>query len=547
MLAFRSRGARIAAATAIAAVTLSGAFIAGMVIGNNRAFPFTVLAPLAKSGARAIARLRMGESEYVNAQLRSQYAKDSPAGSELRTLESAVLPLTLRAVSLAKGGKFPAAGGAIANVEGTIVVLDRLGGLYAYRNDRLEALDYGEFPNNLKAFVAHSKNRLNSDSFRTHSVAYDRARGKLYVCYEKYASPSTNRFSISAISIDRKTLAKAGDWESIYEAPGLDSTEALGNAGGGKMLIAGNSLYFSIGDFGLYGTPPTSEHAAQDPKSPFGKIHEFDLSTKALKTMSLGHRNTQGLALNKNGKLVNAEHGPQGGDELNIIEEGKNYGWPVRTYGTEYGTYSWPLATGEGGTKYAEPLLAFVPSIGVSSVHLVSGFDERWNGDLLVGSLKAQSLFRVRTFGDRIVFSEPLWIGHRIRDISQLNDQIVLLTDDAQLIFMSVDRPRLASNSRSEDKVKPELAACVRCHHFGQTTPANLAPSLSNILNRKIASDGFVRYSESLRKSGGSWDKEKLARFIANPAAFAPGTGMPNLGLSPREIESIVDILSEAQ
>ena len=66
-------------------------------------------------------------------------------------------------------------------------------------------------------------------------------------------------------------------------------------------------------------------------------------------------------------------------------------------------------------------------------------------------------------------------------------------------------------------------------------------------MNRKIASDGFARYSESLRKIGGTWDKEKLARFITDPAAFAPGSGMPNLGLSPREVKEIVDILSETK
>ena len=76
----------------------------------------------------------------------------------------------------------------------------------------------------------------------------------------------------------------------------------------------------------------------------------------------------------------------------------------------------------------------------------VKGFDKRWDGDLLVTSLKAQTLFRLRWNHDRVGYSEPIWIGQRLRDIAQLEDgTIALWTDDSQILFLSPDGQRLAS------------------------------------------------------------------------------------------------------
>ena len=95
------------------------------------------------------------------------------------------------------------------------------------------------------------------------------------------------------------------------------------------------------------------------------------------------------------------------------------------------------------------PVFAWLPSIGSSNLIEVTGFDSRWDGDLLVASLKATSLFRLRLEGTRVLYSEPIWIGQRIRDIAELrNGSIVLWTDDAQLLFISVDRERLDRNVR---------------------------------------------------------------------------------------------------
>lgn len=543
--------------TIVAAVVLA-VFVYGVLVGKNKQFPYPLFATAFSTIQRLATVARMGEAEYVKTQIKAQSTSTASAtgGSAggTRGLETSVLPLKLTAIPLGKGGDFPSGGGNIANVEGRIVILDRLGGLYSYSEAGLKKLDFGEFPNNLAGFIVHSQGKLSLDTLRTHSLAYDKTGKKLYVSFEKYASNGRMIFTIASIGIDPKSLGRVGNWQTVYEAQPLDET-TLGIAGGGKLLVDGDRLYFAVGDFSLYATDGRSEHAAQDVKSPFGKIYEYGLRTGVVKVKSIGHRNTQGLAISREGLLLNVEHGPQGGDEINIIEDGKNYGWPVATYGTDYGAYDWSWKTAydraqasKGGGSNAvltEPLMAFVPSIGISSIYLVSGFNERWDGDLLVGSLKAQTLYRIKVLERRIVFSEPIWIGSRIRDINAFQGKLVLLTDDSHLIFLEVDREKLAGNSKFAGyNFEPKLNACLQCHHFGQTTPANAAPSLTGVLNRKIASDAFSRYSPALSKIQGNWDRSNLKKFIANPSAFAPGSSMPRLGLSDEDIDEIVDILA---
>src|SRR5262249_46415968 len=171
-------------------------------------------------------------------------------------------------------------------------------------------------------------------------------------------------------------------------------------------------------------------------------------------TLTSGHRNPQGLAYTKSGQLLSTEHGPRGGDELNVITEGSNYGWPNVTLGTEYDSYNWNTGSSLVGSHagYTSPLFAWMPSIAVSQLIEVDNFHQRWNRDLLVGSLKASSLYRLRLESGRVLYSEPIWIGQRIRDIAQTaNGAIVLWTDDTQLLFITVDKDQLAIKGRVPD------------------------------------------------------------------------------------------------
>jgi len=151
---------------------------------------------------------------------------------------------------------------------------------------------------------------------------------------------------------------------------------------------------------------------------------------------TLGNRNIQGAALHpKTGELWTHEHGPQGGDEVNVMRFGLNYGWPIITYGVNYG-----LGTkiGEGQTKpgMTQPLHVWVPSIAPSGMAFVSGSQfPQWQGDLLVGALRGQMLLRLTLDGEKVIREERLLQGRsgRIRAVRIGPDGLVyLLTDEAQ-------------------------------------------------------------------------------------------------------------------
>ena len=151
---------------------------------------------------------------------------------------------------------------------------------------------------------------------------------------------------------------------------------------------------------------------------------------------TLGNRNMQGAALHpKTGELWTHEHGPQGGDEVNVMRSGLNYGWPVITYGVNYG---FGTRIGEGQTKpgMVQPLHLWVPSIAPSGMAFVSGSRfPQWAGDLLVGALRDQMLVRLVLDGEKVVREERLLKGlvGRIRDVRMGPDGLVyLLTDDAE-------------------------------------------------------------------------------------------------------------------
>jgi glucose/arabinose dehydrogenase len=150
---------------------------------------------------------------------------------------------------------------------------------------------------------------------------------------------------------------------------------------------------------------------------------------------SLGNRNVQGAALHpQTGVLWAHEHGPQGGDEVNVIRAGTNYGWPVITYGANYGTGT---KIGEGTEKpgMAQPIHKWVPSIAPSGMAFYEGDKfSKWKGNLFVGALKDRMLVRLELEGERITKEERMLkdtLG-RIRDVRSGPDgYLYLLTDSS--------------------------------------------------------------------------------------------------------------------
>ncbi len=157
--------------------------------------------------------------------------------------------------------------------------------------------------------------------------------------------------------------------------------------------------------------------------------------------VAIGFRAPEGLFWDPiRSKLWESEHGPRGGDELNAIESGKDYGWPYVTLGADYfnrkkNYFQTKFNTHRG---YKEPFFSWVPSIGVSQITQVNGgaFNNFWHSDLLVGSLKEHSIFRLRLLNDKVLYAERIEVGSRIRSLVSKSNSIVASSDNGSLFII---------------------------------------------------------------------------------------------------------------
>ena len=148
---------------------------------------------------------------------------------------------------------------------------------------------------------------------------------------------------------------------------------------------------------------------------------------------SYGHRNPQGATLAPDGTLWMHEHGPQGGDEINLPQPGRNYGWPVVTYGENYGGGKMGEGTAKAGTE--QPLHYWAPSIAPSGMAFLTSarYGAAWQGSLFVGSLKFGTLHRLEVAGGKVQREEKLLQGNgeRIRDVRQGPDGLLYMVTDS--------------------------------------------------------------------------------------------------------------------
>ena len=152
-------------------------------------------------------------------------------------------------------------------------------------------------------------------------------------------------------------------------------------------------------------------------------IISVNIKTKKVTPISAGHRNPQGLLVNDENIILSTEHGPRGGDEINKIIQGKNYGWPIASYGENYGSKTGTKDYKKSHKDYGfeEPIYSFVPSIGISQIiKIPNNFSKQWHNNYFVSSLRNLSLYRVKfdeSFS-KILTMEKIRVGKRIRDIA---------------------------------------------------------------------------------------------------------------------------------
>jgi glucose/arabinose dehydrogenase len=172
---------------------------------------------------------------------------------------------------------------------------------------------------------------------------------------------------------------------------------------------------------------------AQDSNSDLGKIIHMTAEGQRIggRYYTLGHRNPLGLAFAPDGGLWEVEMGPEGGDELNLILQGRNYGWPRVSYGSHYGGA--PIPDEHRSRGFEEPKLWWNPSISPSSLLIYSGdLFPQWKGDALVGALSGEALIRVDIDGDQARKADQWPMQARIRSVDQGPRGEVYLLEDGQ-------------------------------------------------------------------------------------------------------------------
>lgn len=263
--------------------------------------------------------------------------------------------------------------------------------------------------------------------------------------YLSYSKPGpTESQSTTALIRGRFEHDRLTDVEEIFHAV----SQGRGHYSGKIAFDGKGYLFLTLGDRQVPPQGDLEAHPAQDLSNHHGKIIRLHDDGRVPadnpfagragarpEIWSYGHRNAQGLAIHpETGELWANEHGPQGGDELNLIRPGRNYGWPVIGYGVNYQT-GLAIHAGTHRAGMEQPVNVWVPSIGISGLMIYTGDRfPHWRGDFFVGGMAGQRLVRLTIEQGRVVDEERLVRGMgRIRDVRQGPDgYIYLVTDDRE-------------------------------------------------------------------------------------------------------------------
>ena len=242
------------------------------------------------------------------------------------------------------------------------------------------------------------------------TTRFAQTREVLITYSEPVGNGARTALASAKLSMDGSRLT---DFEQLFAQPKASSG---GRHFGSRVVEDTNGeLFVTVGDRG-------QADLAQDPNRTNGKIIRI-LGAQQWEIYSSGHRNPQGATLDRNGELWTVEHGAKGGDEINKPIEGRNYGWPIISYGTHYDGRK--IGLGQKANGFEQPIFYWDPSIAPSGMMIYSGklFPE-WRGDIFIGSLKFDMISRLETDGSQVKEAERLFQGKfgRIRDIREAPD-----------------------------------------------------------------------------------------------------------------------------
>jgi glucose/arabinose dehydrogenase len=329
--------------------------------------------------------------------------------------------------------------------EGDLLVTERPGRLRIIRDGTLLPDSVEGLPDILAlGRGAMPMNGLEQAGLRDVVLHPDFASNRLL--YLSYVKPGPDSLGTLAVVRGRYENDRLSAVEELFHAKADGNGSERSSMWGGRVALSGDGyMYVTLGDRQWPSAGDLTAHPAQDLGNHNGttvRLHDdgripednpFVGQAGVLPEIwTYGHRNAQGLAIQpETGQVWLNEHGPQGGDEVNLLLPGLNYGWPVVGYGMNYGSGT-AIHHGTQAEGMELPKHVWVPSIGVSGMLFYTGdaFPE-WQGDLLVGGLTGQRLIRLRLDETRVSRAETILqdIG-RIRDIQQGPDGFIYLALD---------------------------------------------------------------------------------------------------------------------
>ena len=288
---------------------------------------------------------------------------------------------------------------------------------------------------------------------------------------------------------------------------------------------------------------------------------------------AFGLRGPLGLARDpRDGSVWETENGPRGGDELNRVRAGANYGWPIATYGTEYSGA--PITDVREAPGVEAPVAYWVPSISPSGLAINLGARyPGWKGDFFSGALSGRQLRRIRIAGGKVTEQEVLLadLNERIRDVRFGPDgYLYLLTDNpnGRLLRLRAGTPRAKDLARVARPISADTARsifmaiatppatklgdpvrgravfeqrCSSCHAVEPGAAPGIGPNLADVFGRQAGSGGG-NVSEALRRSRIVWTEANLYAYIGAPDAKVPGTTMP--AAAPGDPQGRTDIIA---
>ena len=378
-------------------------------------------------------------------------------------------------------------------------------------------------------------------------------RFELFVSHH-YFTGECFLFRVSATTLlrDERDVELSDAWRTVFDArPCFLRPGFAGHEAGGRMLMDGPDHLLV-----LVGHHDASDDELLDDELDLGKLLRIEIGTGAAETLTRGHRNPQGLARDAAGDLWAAEHGPRGGDELNLLEPGRHYGFPQVSYGLPYGDETSRQYGMEGRHDgFTRPVFAWAPSPGVSALTVN---DRRafslWDDDLLIASLSGtsyiegipggHSIFRVRRRGRVIQYVERILVGDGpIRDLTFLPDgRLALLLDSGRVkLLRRFDEERADMLNCAASRLF--ALRCAECHSLSEKTH-RAGPHLVGALGRRAgAVEGFADFSDALRSLDRDWTPGDMERYLVDPQGFAPGTTMTGPALTAEDARQIVGLI----